>query len=116
MSASFPRASRLTRPAEFKQVFANPHQRSSDCYFTLLGYFHSSSPPQLRLGLVVAKKRIAKAHDRNRVKRIVRESFRHLETTERSMDIVVIVKSAAAAVDNQTLFTVLRKHWQRLLQ
>ena len=47
--------------------------------------------PSARLGLVVPKRGTPRAHQRNRVKRLVRESFRHEAATLPCADMVVQV-------------------------
>jgi len=47
-----------------------------------------------RLGLVVSKK-VGSSVDRNRIKRLVRESFRHLASGLANMDVVVIARDRA---------------------
>ena len=47
-----------------------------------------------RLGIVASKKNYSKAVERNRIKRIVREAFRHHTIKDKSMDLVVLVKGA----------------------
>lgn len=110
------REARLTQRAQYDQVFSAPEQRSSDRYFTVLGRCCIQASKQSRLGIVVAKKRIARAHERNRLKRIIRESFRlqMLAHSSKAIDVVVMPKSHAAFADNATLFTALEIHWRRL--
>ena len=68
-----------------------------------------------RLGLVIAKRQIRRAHERNRIKRLVRESFRQLPVRERAaLDIIVIARHAAEEHDNATIARALARHWQRL--
>jgi len=67
-----------------------------------------------RLGLAVAKKHVRRAVDRNRIKRVVRESFRRQQHRLKGLDLVVLVKPGIQKVDNRTLFAALQTHWQRL--
>ena len=73
--------------------------------------------PQHRLGMAVSKKACAKAVGRNRIKRVVRESFRNrmLGTTEdNSLDIVILPTALAAKKSNKILDESLSIHWQKL--
>ena len=66
-----------------------------------------------RLGLTVAKKHLKRAHDRNRIKRIVRESFRLKQHELPHFDFVFVAKGGIGKLDNQTLFETLEKLWAR---
>lgn len=114
MNAAFTRSARLTQRIEFDRVFSAPQQRSSDRYFTVLGRFREKGE-ESRLGMVVAKKKIARAHERNRIKRLIRESFRLEAKNQLSMDIVILPRNRDVQfVDNVELFRSLSKHWKRL--
>lgn len=81
-----PRVSRLTRPAEFEQVFSQNQRARTDFYVVL------ARPNQAgiaRLGLVIGKRLLPHAVDRNRVKRCVRESFRLVRSQLPACDFVV---------------------------
>ncbi len=57
-----------------------------------------------RLGLVIGKKAIARAHDRNRAKRIIRSRFRHARPALGDVDLVVRV---VAPTSDRELHTAL---------
>jgi ribonuclease P protein component len=65
-----------------------------------------------RLGLAVAKKHCRRATARNRIKRIVRESFRQHQADLAGLDVVVINQPAAESGSNRQLFDSLSRHWQ----
>ena len=88
----FSRQSRLLKAAEFKSVFQQPI-RSGDESFRILARVNGIQ--HHRLGMAIAKKACAKAVGRNRIKRVIRESFRHVmadQTPENALDIVVLSK------------------------
>ncbi|STO63775.1 ribonuclease P [Haemophilus parahaemolyticus] len=62
---------------------------------TLLARLNTAENP--RLGLTVAKKHLKRAHDRNRIKRIVRESFRLKQHELPNMDFVFVAKGGLAS-------------------
>ena len=57
-----------------------------------------------RLGMVIGKKAVAKSVDRSRLKRCIREAFRHAVLP--AVDIVVLAR--------QSMTTVPREDWQHL--
>ncbi|GAB6067082.1 hypothetical protein JCM13664_04000 [Methylothermus subterraneus] len=67
-----------------------------------------------RLGLAVPKRKLKKAVERNRIKRLVRESFRLNQSNLPAVDIVVLAKSAAATAERSVLWQSLAEHWRRL--
>jgi len=110
----FTRQSRLLKPAEFKRVFQNP-LRSGDNIFRILARPNDIS--RHRLGLAVAKKACPKAVGRNRIKRLVRESFRAQmigKHQQETLDFVVLPTPQAANQSNKALVDSLSKHWQKL--
>ncbi len=92
-AVGFPRACRLLKPAEYRQVFAGA-QRLAGRHFTVL--YRQNDLGRPRLGMAVAKKNLARAVDRNRVKRAIREQFRHRKEILMPMDIVFITRPSVA--------------------
>jgi len=107
----FPRSHRLGAPADFQHVFDNA-QKSADAYLTVLG--RSTGHGCARLGLAIAKKSIRRAVDRNRIKRLARESFRKRQAQLGSVDFIVMARPAAKQADSKTLLNALEKHWTSL--
>ena len=111
--ASFPPTARLRQPSEFNHVFRNG-KRSSDVNFVILACLNETGAA--RLGVSVAKKAIAGAVKRNRVKRAVRESFRLNRSLLPAADIVVQARSGARQREEPELRRSLDWHWQELIK
>lgn len=113
----FSRQSRLLKPAEFKLVFQRPI-RSGDHYFRVLA--RANNIERHRLGMAVSRKTCPKAVGRNRIKRVVRESFRarlaETRTAGASLDFVVMPTVQAASQSNKILDESLAAHWLRLIR
>lgn len=110
-SPTFGRQQRLHKPSEFKHVFDQPC-RAVDNYFIVLA--KTNQLPHARLGLAIAKKRVRRAVARNRIKRLVRESFRLHPQLLNGIDCVVLVKDNIEQVNNPLLFRSLAKLWQHI--
>ena len=93
-------------------MFARP-QRSADAYFTVLAVQRDRDPA--RLGLAIAKKQIRLATERNRLKRLVRETFREHRAQLVGLDLVVMAHRTAAEADKRRLRSSLQRHFQRLM-
>ena len=109
--ARFSKRARLLKPAQFSRVFKKAI-RSSDRLFTILAAPDDLDSP--RLGLAISKKHAKRAIDRNRIKRIVRESFRQNLLTLPPADFVVMAKPVTKSATNPELFKSLEHHWNRL--
>lgn len=73
LSFSLPKEARLLKRAEFLRVY-NEGARFEGRFMTV--FILPSTGPLHRVGITATKKAIGKAHDRNRAKRLLRESFR----------------------------------------
>ena len=98
MDQRFPRASRLPDSKAFERVFSKPDFRVSNKYFLILG--RRTSSDSARLGVIVAKKNIARATQRNRIKRQVREAFRTSKSCLGQTDLVIMAKRGLDGIDN----------------
>jgi len=66
-----------------------------------------------RLGLAISRKNCKLAVGRNRLKRLVRESFRQHKNELRGLDVVVLNQPDARHASNQALLASLERHWQQ---
>lgn len=110
-SHSFPRELRLLTPSQFSRIFDRPTKAVSD-HFTFLAKFNDTDHP--RLGLTIAKKKEKTAVGRNRIKRVIRESFRLNQENLPNIDIVVIARDNIGNADNRQLNRQLNKLWKKI--
>lgn len=125
VDCSFSKQARLLTAADFQAVFANAQYKVSCRYllFLAIDNLHGSS----RLGLVIAKKNVKLAVQRNRLKRLIRESFRNKNwltkealsaekgtKNNRGLDIVVLVRKDADRLNNYQFTDRLEKLWLQL--
>ena len=109
--ARLQKRARLLKAAEFKRVF-DKAVRSSDQYFTVLARPNEFEYP--RLGLAISKKKARLAVTRNRLKRIIRESFRQQQHELCCADYIVMAGQKGGSAYNHRLLQSLEKHWQKL--
>jgi len=108
---NFPKSHRLLRPADYGKVFNDVQLKVPHRNFLIL-----ATPNNLghaRIGLVFAKKNLKLSVQRNRIKRQVRETFRHQPELP-GMDIIVLGRQGLAAMDNQAVRMSLNGIWHRL--
>lgn len=115
LSNSFERRFRLTSKAQYQQVFKSP-QVSQDRCFRVLARPNELAYP--RLGMAVSTRVSKSAVVRNRLKRLVRESFRHHRTLLSDqgwgVDFVVLPSAGSVGLSNTELRASLTQHWHKL--
>ncbi len=111
-SKRLPRTIKLTHVSEFQRVFKQGRYKSQDTVFVVLAIENSLRCG--RLGITIAKRNVASSVARNRIKRLIRESFRHHKNNVEGLDVVVIARHSANKYDNQHIIAALEKHWRRL--
>lgn len=112
--AAYPRQLRLLRPAQYKRVFDDARYRVSRPQLLVLANNNELGHP--RLGLVVSKKSCRLANARNRLKRLLRESFRLHQQELAGLDIVVLSRRGLSELDNAAITELAAKTWTRLLR
>lgn len=109
---AYPRELRLLTPADFQNVFNNPPVKAVSGQFTLLAKPNGRDYP--RLGVTISKKTAKRAVDRNKIKRIVRETYRLKQHKLSGFDIIVIAKPGVTKLDNHALSELLNYLWRKL--
>ncbi len=68
-----------------------------------------------RLGLAISKRVSKRAVERNRIKRLLRESFRRVRLQLPAVDLMVMAREEAAGVDGPLLLAQIDELWKKLL-
>lgn len=100
VECGFPKSSRLLNADDYQAVFNHSRFKVSCRHFLILAA--PSKGPVSRLGLIVAKKNVSRAVQRNRIKRLIREWFRHVHLPV-AVDLVVLVRKDADTLVNTKL-------------
>jgi len=67
-----------------------------------------------RLGIIVAKKHVKLAVQRNRIKRLLRESFRCKRHSLPKIDMVILAKKSADKLDSAVCAEEIQYLWRKL--
>lgn len=95
----------LRNASEFDVVFKRPDGRSRTPAFLIL--MRKNERQVSRLGMVISKKNVRKAVDRNRIKRQIRSSFRQYISKETGVDVVVLAQKGSSLQQNKVIFETL---------
>ncbi len=110
--ATFPRAARILRKTDFDRVLRAPTRCGSALFRAQVA--PAEGDDTARLGLAIAKRVVRKSHDRNRLKRHVRDVFRILRRDLPRSDIVVFAKTEAVAATAEALRQDLQRLFERV--
>jgi len=95
-----------------KAVFDSPTGKVPGKNLLLLARSNDLDHP--RLGLVIGKKSVKLSVQRNRLKRLMRESFRLHQDLLVGWDIVIVARKGLGDVENPELIQHFGKLWKRL--
>lgn len=109
---SFNKADRLLNSHDFSSVFDDAPFRASHSQFLILSRPNSLDYP--RLGLIISKKNSRLAVNRNRIKRLIRESFRFKQHNLPSIDAIVLARRGTETLNNSEIFGILEDLWKRV--
>lgn len=111
--ATFIPAQRLTHKVQFDAVYQRGSKLGDSCFLIL---YKPNGLKHARLGLSVSARTVGNAVNRNRIKRVIRESFRNNSAGLPSVDVVVNTRPSARASLNKQLAERLDQHWQTLVK
>lgn len=98
-SARFPRSARVRARSDFDRIF----QHGRRVALPVLALHWQPSDVPARLGLAVSRKVDPHAVGRNRIKRVLRDTFRRLREQLAAGDYVVVARPAAARITGPEL-------------
>ena len=104
----FPRQYRLTKTDEYSSVFGFRKALKSRHFLLHYRICQPNEENGARLGLVVAKRLLRRAVDRNLVRRLARENFRLLRSGLAARDLVLRLSSRPATLDRKALAEEIR--------
>lgn len=110
----YPRQLRLLTGGDFKRVFDNAAFKVSEQPLLILSSPNGLDHP--RIGFVISKKNIRRAVKRNRVRRIIRESFRLHQHQLPHADIVILARKGLDTLENPELHRMIERCWSRLIK
>ncbi|WP_166570480.1 ribonuclease P protein component [Pseudomonas sp. R5(2019)] len=112
VSQDFSRDKRLLTPRHFKAVFDSPTGKVPGKNLLILARENGLDHP--RLGLVIGKKSVKLSVQRNRLKRLMRDSFRCHQQLLAGWDIVIVARKGLGEIENPELHQHFGKLWKRL--
>lgn len=107
----FSKARRLVKKSDYDHVFSQAKKLVTPDFVVL---YRNNFLNEARLGLAISKKVIAKAHDRNRIKRVIRETFRIRDLP--AVDIVVLARHGFKTVEKALVTSRLSSVWDKLCE
>ena len=104
----------MAEKLNFDRVFSSP-TISEDKFFAV--FYMPNKAPRSRVGVAAAKRIVNKATKRNKLKRLIKNSFLSDLRCERGFDVVVRIKHQASKVaDDKILLQSLTNHWQKIMK
>jgi ribonuclease P protein component len=110
---TFPAHKRLRRKSEFDAAYARG-RRFGNGFFAVTA--SSNDKYGARLGMAVAVRTAGNAVERNRIRRIVRESFRLHQHTLPAVDLVVSARPKARGAPGAELHASLVDLWKKVIE
>ena len=109
--AAFGKNRRLLKSSDYTEVFDNNSVRVAHPNLLILS--QPKGTETSRLGLVIGKKNVPTAVARNKIKRVVRETFRLTELPV-AVDLVFLARKDLGKLSSAELAALIRQSWGRL--
>ena len=111
MPAGLPRDARIRRAGDFAVLRHASGRFGGRCFSVR---YRPNGLDHARLGLAISKRVSKRAVERNRIKRLLRESFRRARAQLPPIDVVVMAREAAAGLPGHELLAEIDALWRRL--
>lgn len=109
--AGLPRELRLRLAGDFAALRASSGRLGGRCFHLR---YRPNGLAHARLGLAISKRVSKRAVERNRIKRLLRESFRRCREQLPPVDLVVTARDVAAGLPGAELLAEADALWRRL--
>ena len=110
-AAGLPRDARLRRAGDFAVLRQASGRLGGRCFSVR---WRPNGLDHARLGLAISKRVSKRAVERNRIKRLVRESFRRVRAQLPPVDLVVMAREQAAGMPGTQLLAEIDALWRKL--
>jgi ribonuclease P protein component len=110
-AAGLPREARIRRAGDFAVLRQASGRLGGRCFSVR---YRENELGHARLGLAVSKRVSKRAVERNRIKRLLRESFRRIRNQLPPLDLVIMAREQAAGVPGPELLAELDALWRRI--
>ena len=110
---SFKKRNRLLNKTAFSSVLSAQKKRFCG---TFILYTHENSYDHPRMGIIISKKQVRLASDRNRIRRMVKETFRENIASLPNIDIVLIGLHPMQHLTGIEILRCIEKQWHYFRQ
>ncbi|WP_266168663.1 ribonuclease P protein component [Dyella subtropica] len=112
MRAGLPREARIRRAGDFAAMRNASGRFGGRCFSVR---YRKNGLDHARLGLAISKRVSKRAVERNRIKRLLRESFRRVRHQLPPVDLMVMGREQAAGLPGPALLAEIDALWKKLL-
>lgn len=110
-AAGLPREARLCRAGDFAALRQASGRFGGRCFSVR---YRQNELGHARMGLAISKRVSKRAVERNRIKRLARESFRRIRHDLPAIDLVLMAREQAAGLPGTELLAELDALWRKL--